>query len=434
MEKLIDQQQENPSEQSKWDIQEPELPAESESQKKSERIPKEPEFPDDPDQYTEEELKADPSKRFHVNPADFPFFSQQAEKGPRWGDPSETLPLDYTLGRFVQSTADTIAVLAGEDCDEFKDEDIPAADHIVYLDKSARPVCWLVNTFWKDFTDKPRPKHSFLAIDRREWFARTNTPIEANEYIRNEDGSARLARFSDFRTENVTDEDIARIRSLFIPGGIETEDPAEIMQTPTGLEGKNITIVDEVSRSGSTLAISKYLLSRAIPEAASVNGYTFWDAGAQISSDGSERQMRGVPVWYDPKTHYGRGIGDVNESFFAERHEHFNTPKTRAQKFGAIVLGQFIDLGEEPGNRSRELAREIRTMHKEWEEDHILMRMPMHYDQEKWRKHITDDLHMPILRQERPAPGRMAPKYPKNSLNYVREEIASREPVPPHSF
>ena len=95
---------------------------------------------------------------------------------------------------------------------------------------------------------------------------------------------------------------------------------------------------------------------------------------------------------------------------------------------------QFIDLGEEPGNRSRELAREIRTMHKEWEEDHILMRMPMHYDEEKWRKHITDDLHMPIRRQERLAPGRTAPKYPKNSLNYVRQEIASREPVPPHSF
>ncbi len=430
MEKLTDQQQEKPSEQSKWDIGEPKLSEELKSQKESERPPKEPEFPDDPDQYTEEELKADPSKRFHVNPDDFPFFSQQAEKGPRWGDRSETLPLDLTMGRFVQSTADTIAVIAGED----DYEDIPAADHIVYLDKSARPVCWLVNTFWDDFTKKPRPKHSFLAIDRREWFARTNTPIEANEYIRDEDGSARLATFHDFRTENVTDEDIARIRALFIPGGIETEDPAEIMQTPTGLEGKNITIVDEVSRSGSTLAIAKYLISRAIPEAASINGHTFWDAGIQVSPYGNEKQMRGVPVWYDPKTHYGRGIGDVNESFFAERHERYNTPKTRAQKFGAIALGQFIDLSEEPGNRSRELAREIRTMHKEWEEKHILMQIPMHYNRKKWETLIEKDLEMPIYEQERVHPGEKPPKYPKNSLNYVRQEIASREPVPPHSF
>ena len=397
------------------------------SEKSSEWQFEEPKFPEDPAQFSEAELREDPAKRFHVNPADFPIFSEQAEKGPAWGDRSETLPLDETMSRFVTATADTVAIIAGED-EGLEGKPLPAADHIVYLDKSARPVCWLVNNFWDAFTDKKRPNHSFLAIDRKEWFARTNTPIEGNEYIRDEDGSARLAKFPDFRAENVSREDIARIRATFIPGGIETEDVDEIMKTPTGLDGKNITVIDEVSRSGSTLAIAKHLISLAIPEAASVNGHAFWDAGQQTHPYTGESQMRGVPVWYDPNTHIGRGIGDVNESFFAERHERFNTPKTRAQKFGAIVLGQFINLNEEPGNRSRKLASEIRTMRKEWDEGHILMSFPKHYNQDKWAERIESQgmrFVPPDEHKGRPAP--------KDAFTHVVEDIHKRKPVPPHS-
>ena len=50
-------------------------------------------FPEDPDQYSEEELMSDPAKRYHVNPEDFPIFSRQAEMGPDWGDSAKTLPL-----------------------------------------------------------------------------------------------------------------------------------------------------------------------------------------------------------------------------------------------------------------------------------------------------------------------------------------------------
>ena len=386
----------------------------------------EPEFPEDPAQYSDTELREDPAKRFHVNPEDFPIFSQQAELGPRAGDPFETLPLDETMSRFVTATADTVAVLTGED-DGLEGKPIPAADHVVYLDKSARPVCWMVNTFWDAFTEKKRPKHSFLAIDRREWFARTNTPIEANEYIRDEDGTARLAKFGDFRAGNVSREDIARIRATFIPGGIETEDVEEIMKTPTGLEGKNITIVDEVSRSGSTLAIAKHLISLAIPEAASVSTHAFWDAGSQTLPNG-ESQMRSVPVWYDAHTHIGRGIGDVNEPFFAERHERFNTPKTRAQKFGSIVLGQFLDLTQEPGQRSRKLAGEIKAMRKEWDEGHILMTLPKHYSGDKWEEHIQSQGMRFVPPDE--LNGRPAPK---DAYTHVIEDIRKRKPVPPHS-
>ena len=111
-------------------------------------------FPEDPNQYTEEELLADPAKRFRVNPEDFPIFSLQAELGPKWGDGAETRALDDTVGRFVTCTADTIAILTGEDNGLSPSLEIPAADHVIYLDKSARPVSWLVSSFWSAFTDK----------------------------------------------------------------------------------------------------------------------------------------------------------------------------------------------------------------------------------------------------------------------------------------
>ncbi len=397
----------------------------SENNQPEEKL-KELRFPEDPNQYTEDELKADPSKRYHVNPDDFTIFSRQSELGPKWGDKAKTLPLDETMGRFVTATADAIAVIAGEDCG-FRGEKIPAADHVIYLDKSARPVSWLVNTFWDDFTEKDRPKHSYLAIDRKEWFGRTETPIESNEYIRNPDGSARLATFDDFRKENVTRKDLARIRALYIPGGIETEDVEEIMSTPTELEGKNITIIDEVSRSGSTLAIAKYLVSKAIPEAKSVNGYAFWESGFQQHPYSDERQMRSVPVWYDSSTHTGRGVGDINEHFYAERYKKNPNPKTRAQKFGAIALGEIINLAEEPRNPSRKLAKEIGLMHEEWRSGHILMPAPSHYNDEKWQEHTMEQgVRFVPPDKSRPAPN--------NSYLAIMRDIDNRPPVPPHAI
>ena len=174
-------------------------------------------------------MQADPAKRYHVDPKDFPIFSKQAEMGSRWGDKAKTLPLDETMGRFVKSTADCIAVIAGEDEGFRSTEKLPAADHVIYLDKSARPVSWLNNVFWDSFTDKPRPKHSYLAIDRMEWFARTDTPVDATGYIKDSDGkSSHVARFEDFLKENVSDEDIARVRALYIPGGIEEKKKKKI--------------------------------------------------------------------------------------------------------------------------------------------------------------------------------------------------------------
>ena len=50
----------------------------------------------------------------------------------------------------VQDTALLISKI-----DEFLSRDKKeAVDHVVYLDKSARPVSWLVNMFWSEFAVK----------------------------------------------------------------------------------------------------------------------------------------------------------------------------------------------------------------------------------------------------------------------------------------
>ena len=75
----------------------------------------------------------------------------------------------------------------------------------------------------------------------------------------NDDGrqkeNGELATYTDFihNIANLKERHLAEIRALYIEGGIETEDVKTVMQSPTILDGKNVLIVDEVSRTGSTL-------------------------------------------------------------------------------------------------------------------------------------------------------------------------------------
>ena len=335
----------------------------------------EPRFPEDPRQYSEAELMEDPAKRYHVNPDDFPIFRTQGEKKV-YGGPSLEQNLDATMSRYVTNTADTIATIAGE-----SQEGGPKYDHIIYLDKSARPVSWLVNTFWGDFTEKERPPHSYLSIDRADWFKKVG--IDTDNDGRMIGGDRSKITFENFRdkADALPPEIFAQLRALYIEGGIDTEDPSEIMKLPATLDGKRILIVDEVSRTGSTREIAKYLVSHAF-KGAYVQTTTFWDPGVVIGKD--ESDIASSPVWYDPKSEFGRGIGPKNPEHYKRKYEAHPNPKNRAQRFGAILLATPLNLAEEPGQPSRELMREIKTMHQEYQEGHILMTHPKAYSESKW--------------------------------------------------
>lgn len=311
---------------------------------------------------------------FDLSPDDYPIFSKQGgvRRNRFTGRLEErNLSIHETLGLMVGRTADTIAKISGE-------TDGTPFDHVIYLDKSARPVSWLVDEFWKDFADSEKPSESFLAIDRRAWLPRMDIKLLANEYIEEASGATHVAGPSDidehFKKIENNKELLARIRALYIEGGIDTEDPETILNTPTVLDGKNLLIVDEVQRSGSTLYIAQRLLKAAIPELNKVEGHVFWSDTSRPLDNG-EKQMGLTPVWY-PQDHSdwrGRGVKDINPAYFENQYENDPTPQNRALKFGAIVLGEpLIHPEDEPGQPSWHLREEMHRMHEDYLAGHIL--------------------------------------------------------------
>ena len=170
----------------------------------------------------------------------------------------------------------------------------------------------------------------------------------------------------------------AQIRGLFVPGGLSEEDvknPERIMDYPVGMEGKNITIIDEVARTGTTGEIAEHFIKWAFPEAGSVNFYVFYEAkrlhDANSPMDG---QMLMIPFWYslrhDDRT--GRGINDRDPAFYEKAYKDRPDNNTRAAKFGSDFLGVPMDYEKEAGQNSLRLRRQIARLREEYEKSHIV--------------------------------------------------------------
>lgn len=348
------------------------------------------------DEYNESKLESEkPTPEFEVNPNDYSeIFAKQAEFRfnpitKSWSQ--ETLNINETLGRMVSCTAETIAAITGDEIGK------KPADHVIYLDKSARPVSWLVDEFWDDFADTKQPSKSLLAIDRRPWFRDyCGLDFDENGYITGVDGKKHRAEPDDFDAnfDKISRETLARIRSLYIAGGIEDEDVEKIFATPTVLDGKNLLIVDEVANSGSTLHIAKRLLKAAIPELNSVEGHIFWRPKG-THEVGEDMQMGGAPAWYpkESKDWRGRGVKDFNPEYYEQLFKNNPSNENRARRFGSIVLGEpLLDLSEEgPEQPSQNLIDEIRQMHADYEAGHILPNIPS-VDTPQTRRKVMDRL------------------------------------------
>lgn len=168
------------------------------------------------------------------------------------------------------------------------------SDAVIYLDKSARPVAWMVDAFWEmlarqvgtKYTDNIVPKKPdtfFLNIDREQWLP---TVDPANKGILNIDA--------------VPEEAIASLRAIYQPIGSTPE-------APTILDGKNVLIVDEVNVTGNTLKIAKALLMRALPD--TIFTTTHWMVPGTYNGGGASRN-NDVPVWYKQHDARGRGVAD----------------------------------------------------------------------------------------------------------------------------
>ena len=347
------------------------------------------------------------SKYIHSN-EEFPVLSQQTHFVIRNGKIiSERIDINENLMHYVQDTAQLISVICGECEDE---TDNRGFDCIVYLDKSARPVSWLVNLFWDCFSSndeeghqKKRPPHVYANIDRAPWFRNVGIDV-TNDGRQKSDGE--LASFSDFlqNKDKLTSRHLSAIRSLFIPGGIEREDPEEVMRTPTGLAGKRILVVDEVARTGATLSIAAYLIRAALPEADCVEGTYFWHPQEAVIKIGTENMLTSLPVWYDPNTLTGRGIGGINEAYYRKRYEYYlalsdknmryDLKKLRAQAFAAPVFsapllkedGTVLNLKDEI--ITRRLSADLIKLANEYKNGTIFFTPPIIWPEERIEREI----------------------------------------------
>ncbi len=317
----------------------------------------------------------------HLNPDDYPILSKQNSKISAKSEERYEWGIDLSASEYVTDTANLIAIIDGT-AESRKGE--PKTEHVIYLDKSARPVSWLTNVFWDTFSKEKRPPHSYLAIDRADWFRKVG--INSDKDGKDKEDRKTLLTFSDFNrnADRLDKRYLAGIRALYIEDGVDDSDPDKIMDTPASLDGKHILIVDEVKRSGSTLEIAKWLIEHAFKDTTVETAY-FWKSDFQRIEERNadneivrqEDVMMDVPIWYDSESSHGRGIDDIDVKFFQDRYEEYPTKRNLAKKLGAFILGKPKNLVAEPGQKSRQLATEIKRLKRDYDAGKILLQAPI---------------------------------------------------------
>lgn len=173
-------------------------------------------------------------------------------------------------------------------------------DVAIYLDKSARPVAWLVNELWDDLAPRdaegeipPRPQTKFLNIDREQWGAVVG------------------------RSEDLGGIDIRRLPAARLQELRDTYAPIK-GQSKSGdkslLTDKNVLVVDEVSVSGDTLNMSRAILESAFPDAASIEGAYWMSGNVKTEPRTGVRKNTELPVWYSDTRVTGRLVGNRDTS------------------------------------------------------------------------------------------------------------------------
>lgn len=167
---------------------------------------------------------------------------------------------------------------------------------VIFLDKSARPLAWLVRDLWDTLAPEPgsdtipkRPDFKFLNIDRLQW----REQLDPNKTL-------------GYDADRLTDEQVEGLRSLYNPkhdGSLTAENE---------LDDEVIMIVDEVKSSGDTLTIAEAIVQRAFPTSKVFGAY--WMEKIVTKKDGSQGNAD-LPVWYrddstDAKLTVGRGVGN----------------------------------------------------------------------------------------------------------------------------
>jgi hypothetical protein len=197
-------------------------------------------------------------------------------------------------------------------------------DVAIFLDKSARPVAWMVNELWDQLRPHlpngeilPRPKIKFLNIDKEQW----------------EDTIGRKET-SGINADLLPQKAVDSLRSIY--KSIEPNDSEETM-----LSGKRVLIVDEVNVTGNTLEMAEKMLKRIFPDAKEIKGYHWMNGKIIVDQNSGVSLNSAQPPWYQ-RRESGRLILNRDQELSLGA-------KSSRQKIGGLWLSRGRNEAREPG-------------------------------------------------------------------------------------
>lgn len=240
------------------------------------------------------------------------------------------MPLQYADDEslrafYVGRTEELIDKMVGSD-----------ADVVVFLDKSARPLAWMVAELWPLFAQgKPMPEFKFVNIDAAQW---ANLP-----------GDGARPTEEDMASVKVSNEEIVRLREVFTPK-VATSHDGEHSELEYGnstfLDGKKVMIVDEISTTGATLQFANEVMHRAFPEVNEI--YPVAWMHATLVNKGQGLYPREIPIWYHHDREEGRGVGDAPDRGWLSRRFDSPDPDSLQLRKEIEQLAQDVRTGDQP--------------------------------------------------------------------------------------
>lgn len=214
-------------------------------------------------------------------------------------------------------------------------------DYVVWLDKSARPVSWLMHDLWpflaadSEGNIPPEPASRFVNIDRNQW---TSSVDPQGQGVTN--------------VADISPTIIRSLRSIFLVNHQDRKQglTEQIDNAPTQFDGKTVLIVDELVSSGRTLAYAQDFFKRAFPEA-KIAG-THWMGKATTKNQGLAVGNADQPVWYSDETDLGRGVANRNIDLSLTRGND-KKDYANAQRLGAWFLSVRLATPDPLSNRLR---------------------------------------------------------------------------------
>lgn len=220
--------------------------------------------------------------------------------------------------------------------------------HLIFLDKSARPVAWMLKELWPIMASDENgevdemPSINFLNIDREQW----------RVYVKDDDSGmidvSRLPR-----------ETFEDLRSIFTDKVTSKKDT---FPERSKFDNEKIMLIDEVRVTGDTLEIASDMLKEAFPNSEVITNW--WMIPEVKSKPGQPPRNNNIPIWYSDENVKGRGVGNRDDS------KSSASPSARQRRGKQFLSTRFREID----TKALQLREEIKHMARDIMEGRLVVR------------------------------------------------------------